>query len=150
MRPLSPRTQDSTRGQWGKRIARDRDPAPEDGLPDSDADLSCPGMGPVAGSRARIAGLFGGGPHTTAEGSWALEVVAPAWPNERVLLSRGSGLPHSGPYGERWWNISRSNCSGLRAVGFLPSGQSVAVATSSDLSLWIRGAGHDRSGGGEA
>ncbi|MBK3640545.1 hypothetical protein JHN46_07690 [Streptomyces sp. MBT33] len=122
----------------GEKIARDRDPAPEDSTPDSDADLSCPGLGPVVGRRVRIAGLFGGGLHTTTAGNWALEVVAPAWPNERVLLSRGSGLPHSGPYGERWWHIFHSNYSELRAVGFSPSGQTLAVATSSDLSLWTR------------
>jgi hypothetical protein len=134
----------------GEKTARDRDPAPEDSAPDSDADLSCPGLGPVTGSRVRIAGLYGGGLHTTTAGGWRLEVVAPAWPNERVLLSRGSGLPHSGPYGERWWHIFHSNYSELRAVGFSPSGQTLAIATSSDLSLWTRRAGRSRSSSAEA
>ncbi|MFJ9818967.1 hypothetical protein ACIRU3_27680 [Streptomyces sp. NPDC101151] len=126
----------------GEKIARDRDPDPEDSTPDSVADLSCPGLGPVAGSRVRMAGLFGGGLHTTTADGWTLEVVSPAWPNERVLLSADGGLPHSGPHGEQWWHIFHSSYSELRAVGFSPSGQTLAVATSSDLSLWTRGTGH--------
>ncbi|MEU6507435.1 hypothetical protein [Streptomyces sp. NPDC046942] len=122
----------------GEKIARDRDPDPEDDGRDVDPALWCPGLGPVAGSRVRIAGLFGGELHTTSGDGWKLEVVAPAWPNERVLLSRDGGLPHSGPYGERWWHIFHSHYSELRAAGFSPSGQTLAVATSSDLSLWTR------------
>ncbi|MEV8558612.1 hypothetical protein AB0478_19595 [Streptomyces sp. NPDC051917] len=122
----------------GEKIARDRDPAPEDSSRDADPALWCPGLGPVAGSRVRIAGLFGGGLHTTSGDGWKLEVVGPAWPNERVLLSRDGGLPHSGPYGECWWHIFHSDCSELRAAGFSPSGQTLAIATSSDVSLWTR------------
>ncbi|AYC38921.1 hypothetical protein DWG14_03153 [Streptomyces griseorubiginosus] len=94
--------------------------------------------GPVAGSRVRIAGLFGGELHSSSGDGWTLEVVAPAWPNERVLLSRDGGLPHSGPHGEHWWHIFDSRSSELRAAGFSPSGKTLAVATSSDLSLWTR------------
>ncbi|WP_055630569.1 hypothetical protein [Streptomyces hirsutus] len=126
----------------GEKIARDRDPGPEDSTPDAVADLTCPGLGPIADSRVRIAGLFGGGLHTTTEDGWTLEVVAPAWPNDRVLLSVDGGLPHSGPYGEQWWHIFHSHYSELRAAGFSPSGQTIAVATSSDLSLWTRGTGN--------
>ncbi|MEU1694244.1 hypothetical protein [Streptomyces hirsutus] len=121
----------------GEKIARGRDP--EDSTPDAVADLSCPGLGPITGSRVHIAGLFGGGLHTTTADGWALEVVTPAWPNERVLLSSDGGLPHAGPHGEEWWHIFHSNYSTFRAAGFSPSGQTIAVATSSDLSLWTRG-----------
>ncbi len=40
--------------------------------------------------------------------------------------------------------------SELRAVGFSPSGRTLAVATSSDLSLWTRRTGQGRDGGGGA
>ncbi|PWJ07586.1 hypothetical protein DKG34_09005 [Streptomyces sp. NWU49] len=126
----------------GKKIARDRDPDPEDSTPDTAADLSCPGLGPVAGSRVHIAGLFGGGLHTTTADGWTLEVVVPAWPHERVLLSRDGGLPHRGPHGERWWHVFHSSYSELRAAGFSPSEQTIAVATSSDVSLWTRVTNH--------
>ncbi|MEU3735661.1 hypothetical protein AB0E78_01120 [Streptomyces sp. NPDC032198] len=122
----------------GKKIARDRDPDPESSTPDAVADLACPGLGPIAGSRVRIAGLFGGGLHTTTRDGWTLEAVAPDWPNDRVLLSGDGGLPHSGPHGERWWHIFHSTYSELRAFGFSPSGETIAVATSSDISLWTR------------
>lgn len=124
----------------GERIARDRDPDPEGDTPDIAADLTCPGLGPVAGTRVHIAGLFGGGLHATTADGWTLRVVVPAWPHERVLLARGDGLPHRGPHGERWWHIFHSSYSELRAAGFSPSGQTVAVATSSDVSLWTRAA----------
>lgn len=134
----------------GEKIARDRDPDPEDSTPDAVADLSCPGLGPVAGSRVRIAGLFGGGLHTTTADSWTLEVVSPAWPNERVLLSHDGGMPHSGPHGERWWHLFHSYYSELRAFGFSPSGETLAIATSSDLSLWTRRTDHGHSSSAEA
>jgi hypothetical protein len=124
----------------GEKIARDRDPAPdpEDDASDASTDLSCPGLGPIAGSRVRIAGLFGGELQTSSEDGWNVEVVAPAWPNHRVLLSRDGGSPHSGPHGEGWWHIFHAGYSEFRAAGFSPSGQTIAVATSSDLSLWTR------------
>ncbi|MCX5374400.1 hypothetical protein OG613_09270 [Streptomyces sp. NBC_00015] len=122
----------------GEKIARDRDPAPEGSTPDGASDLSCPGLGPVAGSRVRIAGLFGGGLHTTTADGWSSEVVVPAWPRERVLLSRDGGMPYRGAHGERWWHIFHSDFSELRAAGFSPSGQTITVATSSDVSIWTR------------
>ncbi|MFE5185769.1 hypothetical protein [Streptomyces sp. NPDC056628] len=122
----------------GERIARDHDPDPEDALPDEVSDLSCPGLGPIAGRRVRIAGLFGGGSRTTTEDGWTLQVAVPARPNERVLLSREGGSPSVGPHGERWWHIYHADFSELRTAGFSPSGQTVAVATSSDLALWTR------------
>ncbi|MFI1562672.1 hypothetical protein ACH4ZX_06285 [Streptomyces sp. NPDC020490] len=122
----------------GEKIARDRDPGPDDSTPDAVADLTCPGLGPIADSRVHIAGLFGGGLHTTTKDGWTLEAVTPAWPNDRVLLSVDGGLPHSGPYGEQWWHIFHSTYSELRTFGFSPSGETIAVATSSDLSLWTR------------
>ncbi|MGY6019900.1 hypothetical protein [Streptomyces spinosirectus] len=138
----------------GEKIARDRDPDDEDddeddedGDRDADPAQWCRGLGPVAGSRVRVAGLYGGGLHAFGGDGWKLEVAAPAWPNERVLLSRDGGLPHSGPHGERWWHIFQSHYSELRAAGFSPSGQTLAVATSSDLSLWTRAADHSRSSG---
>nr|WP_030273890.1 hypothetical protein [Streptomyces sp. NRRL B-24484] len=122
----------------GERIARDRDPDPDDLTPDARPDLSCPGPGPLAGTRVRIAGLFGGGLHTTTWDGWTLEVVSPEWPHDRVLLSTDGGAPHNGPHGECWWHVFDSTRSELRAAGFSPSGRTLAVATSSDLTLWTR------------
>lgn len=129
----------------GEKIARDREPDPDTSTPDASPDLACPGLGPITGTPVRIAGLFGGGLHSTASGGWALSVVSPQWPHHRVLLSTDGGL-HNGPPGDRWWHIFHSDYSELRAAGFSPSGRTLAVATSSDLTLWTRpptAKGHD-------
>jgi len=121
----------------GEKIARDRDP--EDGYPDG-PDLACPGLGPLAGVRVPIAGLFGGGLHTGGDGGWGIHVVSPEWPKDRVLLSAGGDI-YRGAVGEQWWHIFHADYSELRAAGFSPSGRSLVVATSSDITLWTRTAG---------
>jgi hypothetical protein len=116
----------------GERLARDRES--DSGWPD-DNDLTCQGIGPIARRRVPMAGLAGGGLHTGTAG-WSVDVVSPDWPHERVLLSNGS--PHAGAHGETWWHIFHSNYSELRAAGFSPSGATLVVATSSDVTLWTR------------
>lgn len=119
----------------GDKIARDRDP--DASTPDTRSDLSCPGLGPISGQRVPIAGLFGGGLHAGTGDGWTLTVVSPEWPNHRVLLSTGGGL-WRGSVGEDWWHIFHADYSEFRAAGFSPSGRTLAVATSSDLTLWTR------------
>ncbi|MGW3310311.1 hypothetical protein ACWDG9_27375 [Streptomyces sp. NPDC001073] len=92
-------------------------------------------------SGERIAGLFGGGLHTGASGGWTVDVVSPEWPHDRVVLSTGHGI-HKGQAGEAWWHIFDADYSELRAAGFSPSGRTLAVATSSDLTPWTRPAPH--------
>jgi hypothetical protein len=121
----------------GEKIARDRTPDPETAFPDAAPDLSCPGLGSLAGARVPIAGLFGGGLHTTTEDGWTLDVVSPEWPNDQVLLSADGG-GYRGPAGQQWWHIFHADYSDLRTAGFSPSGDTLAVATSSDLTLWSR------------
>ncbi|MFJ8938490.1 hypothetical protein ACIRL0_22675 [Streptomyces sp. NPDC102365] len=125
----------------GEKIARDRDPDPETSTPDAHPDLACPGLGPIAGVPVRIAGLFGGGLHSTTPDGWTLDVVSPEWPHDRVILSADGGS-HKGLAGGTWWHIFHSEYSELRAAGFSPSGLTLAVATSSDLTLWTRSEFH--------
>ncbi|TMR93781.1 hypothetical protein [Nonomuraea basaltis] len=121
----------------GEKIARDRDPDPDTSTPDASPDLTCPGLGPIAGTRVHIAGLFGGGLHSTTSDGWGLDVVSPEWPNDRALLSAGGDI-YKDPPGQGWWHIFHSDYSTFRAAGFSPSGLTLAVATSSDLTLWTR------------
>ncbi|MEV4435762.1 hypothetical protein [Streptomyces sp. NPDC049585] len=121
----------------GEKIAREYDPDGEDATPDGVADLTCPGLGPVAGTRVHIAGLFGGGLHSGTGDGWCVEAVGPDWPAHRVLLSAGGGI-RRGAHGESWWHVFHAHYSEFRAAGFSPSGRTLAVATSSDLSLWTR------------
>ncbi|MFB6723019.1 hypothetical protein ACFCV3_22765 [Kribbella sp. NPDC056345] len=117
----------------GQKLARDSE-ADESPM---GAELSCEGIGPLAGVRVPMAGLYGGGLHTSAVG-WTVNVVYPEWPHERILLSTDSMAPYRQPHGDGWWCVFDSNYSELRAAGFSPSGQTLAVATSSDLTLWAR------------
>lgn len=120
----------------GAKVARDRHPDPDDASP-SGPDLACPGIGVLAGTRVRIAGLFGGGLHATTDDGWTIDVVAPEWPNHRVLLS-GDGGAYNGPPGTTWWHVFHSDYSELRAAGFSPSGRTLVIATSSDVTLIVR------------
>lgn len=122
----------------GEKIARDRDPDPEHSTPDTAPDLTCPGFGPIAGNRVHIAGLFGGGLHSGTADRWDVEVETPEWPNQRVLLSHGGKQFHNSAHGDGWWHILHSSYSTFRAAGFSPSGETLAVATSSDVTLWTR------------
>lgn len=119
----------------GEKIARDRDP--DTSTPDASLDLTCPGLGPITGTRVHIAGLFGGGLHHTTTDGWALDIVTPEWPHERVLLSADGNI-YKDPPGHGWWHIFHCDHSTFRAAGFSPSGFTLAVATSSDLTLWTR------------
>jgi hypothetical protein len=106
----------------GVKIARDRDPDPEVSTPYGE-DLACPGIGVLAGTRVRIAGLFGGGLHATTEDGWTIDVVAPEWPHHRVILSADGGC-NDGEPGGTWWHIFDDERHGtLRAAGFSPSGR---------------------------
>lgn len=121
----------------GEKIARDRNRDLD--TPNMSPDLTCAGLGPLTGTRVHIAGLYGGGLHSTSSDGWCLDVIAPEWPNERVLLSADGGIYRS-PHGQGWWHVFHSTDSTFRAAGFSPSGRTLAVATSSDLTLWTRAA----------
>lgn len=76
-------------------------------------------------------------PSTPIADGWTIDVVSPEWPHDRVLLSADGGS-YDGPPGGTWWHIFDADYSELRAAGFSPSGQTLAVATCSDLTLWTR------------
>ncbi|MDT0308360.1 hypothetical protein RM780_15525 [Streptomyces sp. DSM 44917] len=120
----------------GTLLARDRDPDPDIAEP-AGPDLTCPGLGPLAGTPIRIAGLHGGGLHATTDDGWTLDVVSPDWPHHRILLSTDGGLCH-GPTGGCWWHIHHTTHTTLRTTGFSPTGHTLAIATSGDLTLLTR------------
>ncbi|MGW5670128.1 hypothetical protein [Micromonospora sp. NPDC003776] len=77
----------------------------------------------LAGTRVRIAGLLGGGLHATTDDGWTIDVVAPEWPNHRILLSADGG-GYEGPPGTTWWHVFHADYSELRAAGFSPINRS--------------------------
>ncbi|MGA5821740.1 hypothetical protein ACPC54_28215 [Kitasatospora sp. NPDC094028] len=114
----------------GEKLEREYDPEEDPDGPD----LSCPGIGPVADVRIPVAGLWGGGLHSGADG-WHVEVISPEWPHHRVLLTSGAW---TGAPGTDLYHVFHSSWSTFRAAGFSPTGRTLAVATSSDLTLWTR------------
>ena len=118
----------------GERVARDPDPEPA--WPDHHT-LTCRGIGPLDGAAIGVCGLMGGGLHTTTTDGWSVEVVAPDWPVENVLLSK-DGRPYGGEAGSTWWHIHREEACELRAAGFSPTGRTLAVASSCALTLFTR------------
>jgi hypothetical protein len=62
----------------------------------------------------------------------------------RVLLSADGDI-YRDPPGQGWWHVFHCDYSTFRAAGFSPSGHTLAVATSSDLTLWTREGGRDDS-----
>jgi hypothetical protein len=124
--------------QTGTKMTRDRDP--EVATP-TGPDLACPGIGVLAGARVPIAGLFGGGLHATTDDGWTVDVVAPEWPHQRVILSADGGR-NDGPPGSTWWHVFDDERHGEpRAAGFPPSGCTLVVATACDVTLFRRPGG---------
>jgi hypothetical protein len=62
----------------------------------------------------------------------------------RVLLSADGDI-YRDPPGQGWWHVFHCDYSTFRAAGFSPSGRTLAVATSSGLTLWTREGGRDDS-----
>ena len=118
----------------GEKVARDYDVGDR---PDTVA-LEADGIGPLAHQRIRTSGLLGGGlPRCTRDG-WTAEDFVLDWPDHTLLLV----LPGSWAYGDSFGKPADfakvAVESELRAWGFSPTGKSLILATSSDLSIWNR------------
>jgi hypothetical protein len=121
----------------GELIAHDREPDYDDG---NGPDLSGTGIGVAAGIRVPLAGLYGGGLHQLTPDGWTVDVVAPDWPAERVILSHPVQSPYHRPDRGGWDVIHDERVCELRAVGFAPSGASLVIASSCTVDLFIRDA----------
>ena len=107
----------------GEKIARDRDPAPEDSTPDAVADLSCPGLGPITGSRVRIAGVFGGLLHVPRSRLLSLRPNDRRSDEQRPLpVDPRWGVAQWGKSGSgaTWKRVGNAGQNGLRGTGRSP------------------------------
>jgi hypothetical protein len=92
------------------------------------------GIGPVAGIRIPLAGLWGGGLRTFTPDGWRVAVIAPDWPGEKVaLIPPGAPDPDEAPESA----LIIHDDDPIRAAGFSDSGRVLVVATSR-LHLWTR------------
>jgi len=117
----------------GDRLARDRD---VDGYPRL-PDLTVEAIGPLAGRRVPVAGLFGGGlPVVTADG-WKVDYWPIDYPSEGWYLNEFQGPGHTDPWDGSRVLLADPPTPG-RAWGFSPSGAVVVVALADGAWMWNR------------
>ena len=97
----------------------------------------CEGIGPIEGSRIRVAGLWGGGLNRMTEDGWSVAVVAVDWPEERVILQPPGADVMIEHLASGCITISAA-ATELRCVGFAPSGRALVVVTASDVTIFGR------------
>jgi hypothetical protein len=123
----------------GFRVARDPS-MPEPGEDDwqDTHELDAKGIGPLAGQIVRTSGLAGGALALTTADGWTAERLVLDWPEESLLLMQpGSWIYETRP-GRSAEFTKVAVESELRAWGFSPTGKSLVVATSSDVTIFSR------------
>jgi hypothetical protein len=117
----------------GEKVARDADTS-NNWL--NEIQLTAIGIGPISSQVIRIGGLLGGGLPLMTHDGWRLEVVTAPWPQTNVFLVK----PHASLYqqAENGIKVAVSGACEFRAAGFSETGNSFAVATSCDLTLFSR------------
>ena len=97
--------------------------------------LYAAGIGPLAGERVPLAGLWGGGLRTVAEDGWVVHRISPDWPMDCVVLCAPEYPELDEP--SKVFMIAKDLVPSIRAYGFSDSGGSLVVA-STTLLLWSR------------
>ncbi|MGK3998568.1 hypothetical protein [Sorangium sp. So ce1024] len=123
----------------GARVARDASvpEAGEDEWQDT-SELEAEGIGPLAGQTVRTAGLFGGAlAHSTRDG-WTVERIALDWPEESLLLVPPGAFIYETRPGRSAEFTKVAVQIAPRAWGFSPTGKSLILATSSDVTIFSR------------
>lgn len=118
----------------GERVARD----PNMEFLEDTGNLETAGIGPLAGQLIRMSGIFGGGlPVVTADG-WQAERLVLQWPAESLILVPPEASIFGGLYNKPSQFLKISVESEVRAWGFSPTGHSLVLATSSDVTIYRR------------
>ena len=123
----------------GAKIARD----PEaDGYPDSHLEIK--GIGPIAQERIATAGLRGGGIPSTTEDGWMIEIITLNWPEQQILLLAPGNDLYAASSGKPCHFYPIAKEAALRVAGFSYSGNTIVVATSSEVAIYSRRRQADR------
>lgn len=100
--------------------------------------LEADGIGPLHGKIVPVSGFFGGGlPIATADG-WHVELVSLDWPLTDIFLIDPSSSLYGAQYGKPAIFHKIGTELGLRACGFSYTGNSFVIATSSDITVFLR------------
>lgn len=123
----------------GARVARD-DTMPDDGSPEWDdtAELEALGIGPLEGNVVRTAGLYGGGLAVVTRDGWTLDRFVLDWPEESIVLTGPDSYIYETQPGRSSAFSKLEQAAEVRAFGFSPTGQSIVVATTSDVTIYSR------------
>lgn len=118
--------------ETGERVARDRE-SPDNGWYD-EYHLQALGIGPLEGKIIRLAGLQGGGLPTGTRDGWQACAVTLEWPEVSLLLVEPwkSIFDESTPFTKLAEDLE------IRAFGFSYTGNSLVIATSSDIAIFHR------------
>jgi hypothetical protein len=114
----------------GERVARD--PTPPDESWYYGRQWTTIGIGPLAGREIRLSGLRGGGLSRCGRDGWLIEAVTLDWPVQSLLLMDPWGSIYDGS--TRITKLMLE--SEVRAFGFSDTGDTLIIATSSDLTIY--------------
>jgi len=120
----------------GQRVARDYTSPDEGGSWYDDTGLLAQGIGPAEKHFIRLAGLHGGGlPRNTRDG-WSLELVAPDWPLQSIIIQPPGRSVLIERFADGCAKIEQDY--EVRAFGFSDTGRSFVVAVSHSLIICSR------------
>lgn len=119
----------------GQRVARDHT-LPEDNDWYDETGLLALGIGPAEQQFIRLAGLHGGGLPRMARDGWSLEMVAPDWPLQAVIVQAPGRSVLIERFADGCAKIEQDY--EIRAFGFSDTGRSFVVAVSHSLMIYSR------------
>jgi len=101
--------------------------------------LKVEGIGPLAGQKVHMSGLYGGGLACQTTDGWSIERHPLSWPDDELFLSP-PGQTLLGSHADQPVDVSKlaNFSSEIRAFGFSPTGRSLIIATAADISLFRR------------
>jgi hypothetical protein len=101
--------------------------------------LTGDGIGPLENQIVHVAGISGGGLSRATSDGWSIELHPLSWPDEEIILCPPGQtmLWQAQGAGENLFKLQPLP-SPLVAFGFSPTGKTLIVATSSDLTVFHR------------
>lgn len=123
----------------GTRVARDPDvPEIDEEQWQDEYELEAQGIGPLEGQAVRTSGLAGGALALVTRDRWSVERLALDWPSESLLLVPPGSWIYETRAGRASDFTKIAEESEVRAWGFSPTGRSLVLATSSDVTIFGR------------
>ncbi|MDE1919055.1 MAG: hypothetical protein KGH96_23710 [Sphingomonadales bacterium] len=98
------------------------------------------GIGPLQDQLVQMAGISGGGLSRATSDGWSIELHPLSWPDEELILCPpGQTMLWQSPSAGDDLIKLQPLPSPLVAFGFSPTGKTLVIATSSDLTIFYRG-----------